>query len=225
MAVLNTSFFHSHPFQWNQLLYLVTISICITHPTFKIQIQQFLSLKMCANVDAFSHFQMLSLLKLKETKGKLDPYNTPIKCVIAATLPATTYTKNGGEKAVQELVLCDNTSHMKAVCFETSKLQNLHNQPTVMIKNYVYNNEKIIITSSTQLFKTKPMEVDDTTINAAVQYLRPTTPPPAAVAEIKQSPIKTLQSVAGTVVQVIYHSKVLFPCLLSRHIYNHAHML
>lgn len=157
---------------------------------------------------------MLTISKVKALKG-MHPYHIPLKCVIASALPPKTYTKDGVHKEMQQLVLCDNTGYLKANAFDTAKKDVLKEGATVILKNFISKPDAVIITSRTSVFKAPSLKVDQEIIDQAVVYLRPPTPPPADISIIKSSPVKTIHTVEGKIIQVIrilfrYPEKVLY---------------
>ncbi|XP_071855534.1 uncharacterized protein [Apostichopus japonicus] len=143
---------------------------------------------------------MLTISKVKALKG-MHPYHIPLKCVIASALPPKTYTKDGVHKEMQQLVLCDNTGYLKANAFDTAKKDVLKEGATVILKNFISKPDAVIITSRTSVFKAPSLKVDQEIIDQAVVYLRPPTPPPADISIIKSSPVKTIHTVEGKIIQ------------------------
>lgn len=118
---------------------------------------------------------MLTVSKVKGSKGT-QPFLLPLKCVTAAVLPPTMYTKDGTQKEMQQLALCDNTGFCKATSFDISKRDLIKEGSTVVLKNYIPKPDALIITSRTSIFKAPSMKVEQHIIDQAVTFLRP--PPP-----------------------------------------------
>ncbi|XP_071847331.1 uncharacterized protein [Apostichopus japonicus] len=144
---------------------------------------------------------MITIAKIKEMRGKSQPFELPLKCVVPSMLPPTTYNKDGVEKKMQNFVLCDSTGFMKAVTFDVSKTEHVKENATVILKNYITKPDSIIITSKTKIYRAPTMAIDDTVLREAVNYLRPPTPPPSDIPTVKKSPIKSMQSITGKVIR------------------------
>lgn len=146
---------------------------------------------------------MLTIAKLKATRGiGREPFTLPLKCVVAGSLPPTSYIKDGQEKKVQNMVLCDSTGFVKATSFDVSKTEELTVSSTVLLKGFIFKPETIIITSKSHIFKSAPLHVDQSIIDEAANFIRPPTPPIMSIKKAKLSPVKSVQSVGGKITHV-----------------------
>lgn len=137
------------------------------------------------------------------TSGFSRPYNTPLRCMLATKSDVIKYHKDGEQKEMIYLGLCDHTGFTKATLYDPSKVANLPNKTSVIINNFIVRPDKmLVLTKQTKIFKTKQMDVPDSLIEATINSVRPATPPPIPTSMIKTSPIKTLTSVAGEITQV-----------------------
>ncbi|KAJ8049225.1 hypothetical protein HOLleu_01868 [Holothuria leucospilota] len=98
-------------------------------------------------------------------------------------------------------MLCDNTGFMRATSFDGQKSGALKDGATVTLKNYIPKSDSIIITTKTKVFQSPHFPIDQSIIDEAISALRPATPPPADISSIKSSPVKTLHTVQGTIIQ------------------------
>lgn len=144
---------------------------------------------------------METIAKLKEGPNK--PYHTPLYCTIASRSDVITYLKDGTQKDMMYVSLCDQTDFIKAISYDPDKLSAFPDGSTVYVKAYICRSDKtLVLTTQTKIYKAKQMEVPDTIMTQAVNLVRPPTPPPMPIKDIKQSPIKTMTSVSGEVTQV-----------------------
>ncbi|KAJ8043224.1 hypothetical protein HOLleu_10219 [Holothuria leucospilota] len=154
---------------------------------------------------------MLSVANIKST-ATTNPYNLPRKVYVVASMEPSQYTRDGVEKEVQHFMVCDHTGYIKLTSFDKSKAEAIKEGTTVIIKNYITKPENIIVTAKAQVFQAPPMTVSQTIVTEARSILRPPTPPPVDIPTIKSSPVKTLQSLAGKIIQVSYIIRFLIPC-------------
>lgn len=133
----------------------------------------------------------------------IKPYNPPIKVVLATRSDQIVYKKDGVDKEMMYLALCDSTGYIKATLYEPSKIEKFANGSTIMIRNYLVRNDKTMaITSHSQIFKSSHLEVPESILNQAISSVRPPTPPRVPIKEVHTSPVKTLTSVGGVIAQV-----------------------
>ncbi|KAJ8049562.1 hypothetical protein HOLleu_02348 [Holothuria leucospilota] len=144
---------------------------------------------------------MLTIQKVKANQSKAQPTHLPLKCMVPLLLPPTQYVKDGIPKKVQSLILCDSTGFLKATSFDVTKTEGLKVNSSIILKNFISRADAIIITQSTKIFKTTPLHVEEAIVNAAILHLRPPTPPPSSYSAIKMSPVKSIQTVVGKLVQ------------------------
>lgn len=143
---------------------------------------------------------MLTIAKLKATRASgHEPFTLPLKCVVAGSLPPTSYLKDGLEKKVQNIVLCDSTGYVKATSFDVSKTEELAVSTTVVLRGFIFKPQTIIITHKTNIFKSAPLHVDQSIIDEAANFIRPPTPPIMTIKMAKLSPVKSMQSVGGKI--------------------------
>ncbi|KAJ8048378.1 hypothetical protein HOLleu_00661 [Holothuria leucospilota] len=153
---------------------------------------------------AEQHLNTLQMQKVTDilNSSSTNPYNPPIKVVLATRSEKITYKKDGTDKDMMYLALCDSTGHIKATLYDLSKVEAFSNGSTIMVRNYlVRNDHTIAITSKSQIFKSSPLQVPDAVMQQAVCSVRPPTPPPIPLKEVHSSPVKTMTSVQGMVSQ------------------------
>ncbi|XP_056002815.1 uncharacterized protein LOC130049384, partial [Ostrea edulis] len=97
----------------------------------------------------------------------------------------------------------DSTMAVKGVLYDTSKLNLVKDGTTVMLLNVIMKNDSaksIVITNSSKILKTGPLEVPESLIKQGKAIA---CPPPADKVDIKSvqtSPVKTLVTLRGQVV-------------------------
>ncbi|KAJ8030338.1 ATP-dependent DNA helicase RRM3 [Holothuria leucospilota] len=129
------------------------------------------------------------------------PYHPPLKVVLATRSDRIFYKKGTTDKEMMYVALCDTTGHLKATLYEPSKLDNITNGSTIIIRNYMVRDDKTIaITSQSQIFKSSQLQVPENLLSQAIS-VRPPTPPPIPIKEVHTSPVKTLTSVSGVIAQ------------------------
>ncbi|KAJ8027670.1 ATP-dependent DNA helicase PIF1 [Holothuria leucospilota] len=130
------------------------------------------------------------------------PYHPPLKVVLATRSDRIFYKKGTTDKEMMYVALCDTTGHLKATLYEPSKLDNITNGSTIIIRNYMVRDDKTIaITSQSQIFKSSQLQVPENLLSQAISSVRPPTPPPIPIKEVHTSPVKTLTSVSGVIAQ------------------------
>ncbi|KAJ8049987.1 hypothetical protein HOLleu_02983 [Holothuria leucospilota] len=130
------------------------------------------------------------------------PYHPPLKVVLATRSDRIFYKKGTTDKEMMYVALCDTTGHLKATLYEPSKLDNITNGSTIIIRNYMVRDDKTIaITSQSQIFKSSQLQVPENLLSQAISSVRPPPPPPIPIKEVHTSPVKTLTSVSGVIAQ------------------------
>ncbi|KAJ8050355.1 hypothetical protein HOLleu_03529 [Holothuria leucospilota] len=100
------------------------------------------------------------------------------------------------------VALCDATGHLKVTLYEPSKLDNITNGSTIIIRNYMVRDDKTIaIPSQSQIFKSSNLQVPENLSSQAISSVRPPTAPPIPIKEVHVSPVKALTSVSGVIAQ------------------------
>ncbi|KAJ8034442.1 ATP-dependent DNA helicase PIF1 [Holothuria leucospilota] len=147
-----------------------------------------------------TQLKMETIAQLK--KGPSKPYQTPLHCTIATRSDVITYQKDGVQKTMMYVALCDNTDYIKATLYDPSKIAQFGNGSTVYVRNYICRTDKTLaLTSQTKVYPAKPIAVPDEIIQNAVHLVRPPTPPPMLIKDVKVSPVKTMATLSGEVTQ------------------------
>ncbi|KAJ8046453.1 hypothetical protein HOLleu_05125 [Holothuria leucospilota] len=108
-----------------------------------------------------------------------NPYNPPIKVLLATKSEKIIYKKEETDKEMMYLALCDPTGHIKITLNDLSKVETFDNGSTIIVRNYLVTNDRTIgITSNSQIFKSSPLQVPDAVMQQAVCSVRPPTTPP-----------------------------------------------
>lgn len=176
---------------------------------------------------------METIAQLK--KGASKPYQTPLHCTIATRSDLITYQKDGVQKSMMYIALCDTTDFIKATLYEPSKISQFQNGSAMYVRNYICRPDKtLVLTSQTKVYPAKPINVPDEIIQHAINLVRPPTPPPMLIKDVKLSPVKTMATLSGEVTQVCVDFKlrldevpqfcmfyfISFHCFITSHIHK-----
>ncbi|CAC5420283.1 unnamed protein product [Mytilus coruscus] len=146
---------------------------------------------------------MFTIAKLKEQSSN-TPYRVPIKVQTVSVGTTNTYIRDGQKKSATTIGFADQTGVIKGQCYDSSKLTTIKENSSVMIRNYIFRDSTIIITSATKVNVTSGVgDIDPIHRSQAAELSRP--PPPPAVVSIekaKKTTADTSVSVRGKVIRV-----------------------
>ncbi|VDI71682.1 Hypothetical predicted protein [Mytilus galloprovincialis] len=93
---------------------------------------------------------MNNILKIKFNRGNV-PYTTPLRVKVVTVSPTKKYKEEGKDKSGTIMGLTDVSSAVKAIVYDEGKLSFMNTGHTVMLRNYIYRDENIKITSATKM--------------------------------------------------------------------------
>ncbi|CAG2236918.1 unnamed protein product [Mytilus edulis] len=146
---------------------------------------------------------MFTIAKLKEQSSN-TPYRVPIKVQTVSVGTTNTYIRDGQKKSATTIGFADQTGIIKGQCYDSSKLTTIKENSSVMIRNYIFRDSTIIITSATKVNVTSGVgDIDPIHRSQAADLSRP--PPPPEVVSIekaKKTTADTNVSIRGKVIRV-----------------------
>ncbi|XP_052085246.1 uncharacterized protein LOC127722415 [Mytilus californianus] len=122
--------------------------------------------------------------KVKRTV--IQYYRVPIRVQTVSVGTTNTYIRDGQKKSATTMGFADQNGAIKGQCFDSSKLTTIKENCCVMIRNYIFRNNTIIITSATEVNVTSG--VGDIALihrSQSAELSRP--PPPPAVVSIEKA--------------------------------------
>ncbi|KAJ8019346.1 ATP-dependent DNA helicase PIF1 [Holothuria leucospilota] len=136
-------------------------------------------------------------------QGPTKPYQTPLRCVLATRSQTITCERDGSTNDMIYIALCDGSDSIKTTLYNPEKVAAIPYGSTIYIKQYILRSDKtLVLTGQSKIYHTRPMTVSEAIIQQAVQLVRPPTPPPIPIQDIKKSPVKTLTSLSGEIAQI-----------------------
>ncbi|XP_063401184.1 uncharacterized protein LOC134685393 [Mytilus trossulus] len=149
------------------------------------------------------NIKMFTIAKLKEQSSN-TPYRVPIKVQTVSVGTTNTYIRDGQKKSATTIGFADQTGIIKGQCYDSSKLTTIKENSSVMIRNYIFRDSTIIITSATKVNVTSGVgDIDPIHRSQATDLSRP--PPPPEVVSIekaKKTTADTNVSIRGKVIRV-----------------------
>ncbi|VDH93453.1 Hypothetical predicted protein [Mytilus galloprovincialis] len=146
---------------------------------------------------------MFTIAKLKEQSSN-SPYRVPIKVQTVHVGATNTYIRDGQTKSNTTIGFADQTGAIKGQCFDMSKLNTIKPNSTLMIRNYIYRDQMIIITSATKVSVTGGVgDVAEEYKTLAVELAKPPAPPAVVPIELaKKTTPDQFVSIKGKVMRV-----------------------
>ncbi|XP_076106791.1 uncharacterized protein LOC143075302 [Mytilus galloprovincialis] len=149
------------------------------------------------------YIKMFTIAKLKEQSSN-SPYRVPIKVQTVHVGATNTYIRDGQTKSNTTIGFADQTGAIKGQCFDMAKLNTIKPNSTLMIRNYIYRDQMIIITSATKVSVTGGVgDVAEEYKTLAIELAKPPAPPAVVPIELaKKTTPDQFVSIKGKVMRV-----------------------
>lgn len=145
---------------------------------------------------------MNNIQKLKVSTGN-TPYTTPIKAKVVLRSPTKKYMKDGQERSWTEVSLADPSGCIKAVVYDETKLPTMKEGANIMVRNFIYRDNTIIITKPSKTNLTGAVgEIPEEIETEARCLLNPPPAPFLKISEALKLTPETLVSLKGKIVRV-----------------------
>ncbi|XP_076081639.1 uncharacterized protein LOC143052479 [Mytilus galloprovincialis] len=99
----------------------------------------------------------MNTIQALKTNGKNQPYHVPLKATVVKQGQTRNYQLDGKSKSTTKIGLADVTGAMLALCYDEGKVTMMKDGNQIMMRNYIYRDNTIIITSQTKLSRTSAM--------------------------------------------------------------------
>ncbi|XP_078521676.1 uncharacterized protein LOC144790912 [Lissotriton helveticus] len=146
---------------------------------------------------------MISIQDLKKMKPEDNkPYQKTIRANVIKCSTKTNYTNAKQEnKVMYHLALADESSCIKATCYNEPFYQQTKEGQAIMIRNFLAKNNVIIITKQTKLSRMIPLTIPQEIIQEAEYILQPPAPPISPIKTVKTASLRSLMSISGTIAE------------------------
>ncbi|KAJ8316057.1 hypothetical protein KUTeg_006071 [Tegillarca granosa] len=133
------------------------------------------------------------------------PYDLPLKVKVIMVDKVVDYKNGNGEtKQSLDFVVSDSTRIGRVRNYDSSKNSVIKAGNSLIIRNYITKgsgNAKLVITANSKLYKTTEEEAVENAELLAKQELHPPPAPEVTLKDVQRSPMKSLVSIKGQVVQ------------------------
>lgn len=135
-----------------------------------------------------------------------SPYDVPLRAKVIIGANPVKYTNSNGEiKTSRDFIISDPTRIARVRSYDPTKDNLLKPGNSIIIKNYITKASgtfKFVVTSTTKIYKTANVDTIKNAESLAKNALNPPPAPEVLLKDVRKSPIKSLVSVKGQIVQV-----------------------
>ena len=157
---------------------------------------------------------MNNIEKLKNSPSNL-PYSTPLKAKVVKRSPTKKYNKDGEERSWTDVSLADPSGCIKAVVYDETKLTTIKEGANIMVRNYIFRDNTVIITKPTKTNLTGGVGIIPEEIETEARgLLNPPPAPQRKIADALRLTPDTLVSLKGKIIRVRifgYFKHLFFP--------------
>lgn len=154
--------------------------------------------------------RMNTIDKIKKNKRE-QPYHVPLKVRVIKKTDTKYYQNGGKQRNATTLGLADITGAIQGICYDDQKLHMLQENSDIMLRNYIYRDDKIIITSQTIVARTSAVgDIREDILQYAVSIVMPRDSQNHTIASAKTLGMGQQISVTAKIIRVSTSCNIFF---------------